>query len=118
MNRFCPVTYYLRDRLHRTSYEDIDEFRQLLLLERLILQPLRGWFEEALFVGLRDQFPEETRTMMFEIRFGFVMPDQQTATGLRRTRSELLRLRESRRIEHREHMWRERAAWFAAGGLP
>lgn len=116
MNRFSPITRYLRDRLRRTAYEDVDEFRQLLLLERLVLQPLRNWFEEALFTGLRDRFPREADALIFEFRFGSIALDHSTTATLRRSRSELLRLRDKRQPESRDHYRRERAEWFAAGG--
>ncbi len=116
--KFTPVTHYLQNRLRRTNYEDIEKFRALLLLERLILQPLRNWFEEALFVGLRDRFPLEAEALLFEIRFGSITLDHLTTAARRRSRSELLRIREKRRIERRDHYQRERADWFAAGGLP
>lgn len=118
MNRFVPVTGSLRSRLGRTSYEDVDELKALLILERLVLQPLRGWFEEALFVGLRDQFSQETEALIYEVKYGCTYLNHQTAAAFRRSRSELLRLRESQRIERRDHYCRERAEWFAAGGLP
>ena len=85
MNRFSPVTHYLRSRLGRTCYEDIEEYKALMILERLILQPLRGWFEETLFLGLRERFPQETRALIFEVRFGCLFPDPETATALRRS---------------------------------
>lgn len=31
MNRFTPLTPYLRKRLRQTGYDDIDSFRALLL---------------------------------------------------------------------------------------
>ena len=114
MSRFSPTTCYLRHRLARTSYEDIDEFKKLLLLERLIGLRVRGEFEEALFNSLRDRFPEEAETLTLEIRFGLIAPDPTAIPS--RSNSELLRLRERRRIERRDHYRRERAEWFAAGG--
>ena len=39
MKQFAPVSWSLRDRLKETRYEDIEEFKALLTLERLILQP-------------------------------------------------------------------------------
>ncbi len=118
MIRFVPVTGYLQARLQRTSYENIDEFRALLVLERLVLQPLRGWFEESLFIGLRQRFPQETEALIFEVMYGARYLDHQTAVAFRRSRSELLRLREKRLPENRERFWRERAVWIAAGGQP
>jgi len=38
--------------------------------------------------------------------------------ALRRFRCELTRLRERRRVENGKHIWRERAAWIAAGSQP
>ena len=61
MNRFIPVSSFLRKRLARTNFDDVEEFRQLLLPERLILRPLRAWPAEAMFIRLREQFPAETR---------------------------------------------------------
>jgi len=118
MIRFIPVTGYLQDRLRRTSYQDIDEFRALLVLERLVLQPLRGRFEEALFMGLREQFPRETEALIYEVKYGARYLDHHSAAAFRKSKSELLRLRKKRLIEHRDYYRRERAEWFAAGGLP
>jgi hypothetical protein len=53
MNRFIPVSSSLRKRLARTSYDKMQEFRQLLLLERLVQRPLSAWPAEAMFIGLR-----------------------------------------------------------------
>jgi hypothetical protein len=116
--KFAPVTRYLRERLRRTSYEDIDEFRALLLLERLSCQPLRNWFEEAVYVGLRDRFPREAKLLAFQIEFGLITFDEAMLPALRRSCSVLLRLRKQRLNERSEHYRRERADWFAAGGLP
>lgn len=116
MSRFAPTTCCLRRRLARTSYEDIGEFKQLLLLERLIGLPFHGEFEEALFLGLRARFPDEAEALMLEIRFGLIVPAPTTAIPSR-SNSELLRVREQRRIERRDHYRRERAEWLAAGGL-
>lgn len=116
--KFAPVTRYLCDRLRRTTYEDIDEFRALLLLERLSLQPLRSWFEEALYVGLRDRFPMEAEALNFEIRFGLRALDASVVPALRRSCSILLRVQKTRLVERTEHYRRERASWLAAGGLP
>ena len=117
MSQISPTTCYLRSRLARTSYEDIGEFKQLLLLERLIGLPIRGEFEEALFNGLRDRFPEETEALTLEIRYGLIVPGSTTPIPSR-SNSELLRLREQRRIERRDHFRRERADWLTAGGQP
>lgn len=116
MSRFSPTTCYLRDRLRRTSYEDIDEFKQLLMLERLIGLSVRGEIEEALFVGLRDRFPDEAEVLILEVRSGLIVPEV-LATAPSRSNSELLRHREQRRIERRDYYRHQRAEWFAAGGL-
>jgi hypothetical protein len=84
MNRFTPLTTYLRRRLQNTSFDDVDRFRALLLLERLTLQPLRSWYEEALYVGLREQFPDEANDLFFEIKFGKFLPP----TGPKRRRED------------------------------
>jgi len=116
MSRFSPTTCYLRDRLRRTSYEDIAEFKQLLLLERLIGLPIRGEFEEALFANLADRFPKEAEALTLEIRFGLIVPDPTAVPS--RSNSELLRLREQRRRERRDYYRQERDAWLAAGVIP
>ena len=118
MNRFAPSTTYLRHSLRKTNFDDVDRFRALLLLERLTLQPLRNWFEEALYVGLRDQFPLEASYLLFEITSSRFTPDQQIEAASRRSRLRLLRLRDRRLPENRERFWRERAIWIAAGGQP
>jgi len=116
MSRFEPTTCYLRRRLARTSYEDVYEFKRLLLLERLIGLSVRGEFEEALFLCLRDRFPEEAEVLILEVRDGLIVPGSTTAIP-ERSNSELLRLREQRRIERRDFYRRERAEWLVAGGL-
>ena len=113
MNRFSPVSGFLRMRLESTSYENVEQFRQLLLLERLILQPLRAWPAEAMFVGLRETFAIETKLMNGEFRSW-----DRHSIPLPRARPELDRLIDRRRPENRERIRRERAAWIAAGGLP
>jgi hypothetical protein len=118
MNQFVPISWALRNRIKETRYEDVEEFKALLALERLILQPLRNWRDEALFVGLKDRFPGETEFLTWQLHSGGTELDNQTARGLLRTRCELMRLREKRRIERRDFYRRERAEWFAAGGLP
>jgi hypothetical protein len=123
MNRFIPISAFLRKRLARTSFDNVEEFRQLLLLERLVLQPLRAWPAEAMFIGLREQFPAEARMLIREFEFRGLPPDSRHIAVLPRLRCELTRLLERRRIENREHTWgkhtwRERAAWIAAGGQP
>lgn len=116
MSRFSPTTCYLRDRLRRTSYEDIDEFKQLLMLERLIVLSVRGEIEEALFVGLRDRFPDEAEVLILEFRSGLIAPDPTAVRS--RSNSELLKLREQRRQQRRDYYRRERTDWFVAGGQP
>jgi hypothetical protein len=66
MNKFIAVSSFLRKRLARTSFDNVEEFRQLLLLERLVLRPLRAWPAEAMFIGLGEQFPAEILTREFE----------------------------------------------------
>ena len=117
MSQFSPTTCYLRDRLRRTSYEDIAEFKQLLVLERLIGLSVRGEFEEALFLSLRDRFPKDAEALSLEIRYGLIPPGATTEIQ-RKSNSEILRLREQRRIQRRNFYRRERADWFAAGGAP
>ncbi len=117
MSQFAPTTCYLRSRLARTSYEDIDEFKQLLVLERLIGLRVRGEFEEALFLSLRDRFPDEAEALILEVRDGLIAPAPTTEIPSR-SNSEILRLREQRRSERRDFYRRERADWFAAGGAP
>jgi hypothetical protein len=68
-DKFIPVSSFLRKRLARASFDNVDEFRQLLLRERLVLRPLRAWPAEAMFIGLRDQFPSEIRTLVREFEF-------------------------------------------------
>lgn len=116
MSRFAPTTCYLRRRLTRTTYEDIDEFKQLLVLERLIGLPFRGEFEEALFLSLRDRFPNETEVLILEIQLGLIPPHTTTEVPSR-SNSELLRHREQRRLERRDWYRRERADWLTSGGL-
>jgi hypothetical protein len=48
--------------------------RQLLLLERLVLRPPRARPGEAMFIGLRAQFPAETRTLIREVEFWGWLP--------------------------------------------
>ncbi len=116
MNHFAPVSSYLTNRLQRTSFEDVTDFRQLLLLEQLIRHPLRGYLEEALFVGLRTQFPRECRILIAEFdRRGI---HHQMSSAPREGKSVLGALVESNRTAHREQRWRERADWILAGGLP
>jgi hypothetical protein len=69
MNKFIAVSSFLRKRLARTSFDNVEEFRQLLLLERLVLRPLRAWPAEAMFIGLGEQFPAETRILTREFEF-------------------------------------------------
>ena len=85
---------------------------------RLILQPLRNWRDEALFVGLKDRFPGETEFLTWEFRCGGTELNHQTARGLLRTKCEVFRLREKRQIKQRAQDCRERTAWLAAGALP
>jgi hypothetical protein len=118
MNQFAPGSEFLRIRLRGTRYEDVEEFRALLKLEQLVLRPIRNWRDEALFIGLRDRFPAETEILIGEFEFGDTPLDDQTAAVPRQSKPELLRLREKRRIERRDFYRRERAEWFAAGGLP
>jgi hypothetical protein len=118
MNRFIPVSTFLRKRLARTRYDKVEEFRQLLLLERLVLRPLRAWPAEAMFIGLREQFPSETRMLIREFEFWGLPPDSRNIAALPKVRCELTRLLERRRVENGERTWRERAAWIAAGGQP
>lgn len=118
MNQFAPVSWSLRDRLRETRFEDVEEFKALLLLERLILQPLRSWRDEALFVGLKHRFPAEAEFLSWQLHGGGSELDHQTARALLRTKCEVLRLREKRRSKCQDQYCRERAAWFAAGGLP
>jgi hypothetical protein len=82
--------------------------RQLLLLERLVLRPPRARPGEAMFIGLRAQFPAETRMLTREFEF-WVPPDSRNIAALRRFMGELTRLPERRRVENGEHTWRERA---------
>jgi hypothetical protein len=70
MNQFIPVSDFLRKRLARTSYDNVEEFRQLPLLERLVPRPLRAWSAEAMFIGLREQSPAETRTLIRKFQSG------------------------------------------------
>jgi hypothetical protein len=74
MNQFIPVSTFLRKRLARRSFDNVEEFRQLLLLERLVLRPLRARPAEAMFIGLRAQFPAETRTLIREVEFWGCLP--------------------------------------------
>ncbi len=118
MMLFQPISWGLRNRLRETHYEDVEEFKALLLLERLLLQPLRNWRDEALFVGLKDRFPMETGFLTWQLRGGGTELDHQTARALLQNKCEVLRLRERRQIRYRDYQQRERAAWLAAGGLP
>lgn len=116
MSVFDPSSCYLRYRLQRTTYDDVEEFRLLLLLERLVLRPLRGRLEEAVFIGLREQYPKECRKLILEFQRRGHNRGTWASRGNRG--SVLEALVESRRIEHRERCWLERAEWIRAGGMP
>ena len=76
MRQFLAVSDFLRQRITSTSFDDVEEFRQLLLLERLILRPLRAWPAERMFVGLREHFPRETRCLIREFTFRGIRLDE------------------------------------------
>ena len=118
MNQFQAVSDYLQQRIGWTRFDDVDEYRQLLLLERLILRPLRAWPAERMFIGLSEQFPRETKQLIREFAYRGITPDEHIIAAVPRHQGELARLLDSRRYENREHRWRERAAWLAAGGQP
>jgi hypothetical protein len=59
MNKFIPVIAFLRKRLARRSFDNVEELRQLLLLERLVQRPLRAWSAEAMFIGLASSSPRK-----------------------------------------------------------
>jgi hypothetical protein len=118
MTHFSLMAWPLRDRLKKTRYEDIEEFKVLLMLERLILQPLRNSHDEALFVGLKDRFRAEAEFLTWELRGGGAELDYQTARVLLQTKCEVLQLRGKRLNIRQDQNCRERAAWLAAGELP
>lgn len=118
MNQFAPATAYLQWLLTRTSYDDVERFRALLVLERLALQPLKNLREEALFVGLQKLFPKEARHILVETSFCRFLPSQRTEAASRRSRARLLRIRDQSLARNRERSWRERAIWLDAGGQP
>ncbi len=111
MNQFAPLTEYLRRRLKQTSFEDVERFKQLLLLERLALSPLRDWRGEVVFLGLRALFPLEAYILKREaicdsaadrVANSPCLDWQQFATEPS----------EGQRLQ----LWQERIAWFEAGG--
>jgi len=116
MRQFLAVSDFLQKRIASTSFDEVEEYRQLLLLERLILRPLRAWPAERMFVGLRENFPSETRCLIREFTFRGITADERIIARMPRHESELRRLLDRGRFENREHRWRERAAWLAAGG--
>jgi hypothetical protein len=100
MNKFIAVSSFLRKRLARTSFDNVEEFRQLLLLERLVLRPLRAWPAEAMFIGLGEQFPAETRILTREFEFWGRPPGIRNIAALPRFRCEPTRLLEPRQNEN------------------
>lgn len=115
---FTPTSIYLQKRMRRTSFDDIDVFRQLLMLEHLILRPLRGWVEESLFIGLQTRYPRECQILIAELGLDEISLSCPPLASLGRYSPELAKLVEGRRLESRERQWRERAEWITAGGQP
>lgn len=118
MNRFAPTTAYLQRLLSQTSYDDVERFRALLLLERLALQPLRNWREEALYLGIKELYPKESANILIETSFCRFLPSQRTEAASRRSRFRLKQALERPLTRNREQCWRERAVWLDAGGQP
>lgn len=111
MNQFTPLTEYLRRRLRRTSFEDAETYKKILLLERLTFTPLRDWQAEVVFLGLCVMFPIEARTLMREARC--------ESAGNASALTTCLNWREfagSTSDDQRQEIWRERVAWMEAGG--
>jgi hypothetical protein len=111
LNQFTPLTEYLRRRLRRTSFEDVETYKQILLLERLTFTPLRDWRGEVVFLGLCAMFPAEAQILMREVRCegaGNVSPSTICLDWREFTRP--------RNDDQRQLFWRERIAWLQAGG--
>ncbi len=61
LNQFTPSPSTSDRQLRRTSFEDVETYKQILLLERLTFTPLRDWRGEVVFLGLCAMFPAEAQ---------------------------------------------------------
>jgi len=106
MNKFIAVSSFLRKRLARTSFGNVEEFRQLLLFERLVLRPLRAWPAEYPGFGLGEQFPAETRILTREFEFWGRPPGIRNIAALPRFQVRAHPAIGAPPEREREHTWR------------
>lgn len=111
MSQFAPITDYLRRRLRRTRFDEVETFKQLLLLERLVLMPLRDWRGEVVFLGLCALHPDEAKSLIREAR---CQKGNDTSTD--DTCLDWRQFTTNANEDQRQRSWRERVAWLEAGG--
>ena len=116
MNQFIPVSTFLRKRLARRSFDNVEEFRQLLRLERLVLRPPRARPAESDVHRSARAVPGRNQDADLRGRILGLPPDSRNIAASPRFRCTRLSSGAGPRMGSTP--WRERAAWIAAGGQP